>query len=907
MRMDRTTLVSAVFLLAAGGLAAGGRAQATDWTLKLSDADEGVVEDACRRLMLAAKTGQDEAKLINLLESEQEVTRWSAARLLLHHGLGRDALSAILMEAPELRGDPAAADDLRRGDGVFRSLFVPVATDEELVALVSHKFAEEVRVAALRALEARGLLTDALTLSLLGDSEDAVGDEVARILVHERGPCSVVLARRAEAVDFGVARLCAKLAERPRAEAVLWIGELLKAGDVSLDERMWAFAALGPAGLGVAEARQILDASLDSDLRSAALHAADQLSPNVADKLVPELHKRCLMGKSASEMLDCMDRLSPKGERHLLGLARALPMEPREEIAEWLTRRSSAAVATLVEGALDGSFALEPYLIRRSMPFLKDADHRNTVLAFLQGGDAHEAVAAFAALVDAGIYDERMLEYALDDERQQVSRLRRLLELPFHLLPVSLFVELLEHSNEALVAVALASLRPGPMVHDLEPHLLRLTTDLETSVGLRAAERLFAAGRSQVVEELFAKMIPAQRQRVLSSLRERKEPWVMAMLKRDDSIASQFTRMCLGDQAVFDQLIADPKKWSARWLSRCDDLALEYLSAKHLSGMERALLLQPISSERRSILVGWLAQRPDLACGALLTRLYEKDGDEEVVYEALRGLLSRPLGKVIRDRCQELFVTGMSETDKDLAYEVVGAMTAPLSVDDAEFLAQLMLLVPLTDPVAESSLHLVNSGAVRIPDLPLLNMFWHLIRKGLSADAQARVREVAAAAMVHPNRHALGRRRLGGLLVMISRDASLRASLAPAIAKLIVMSPDHAADYLGPAYFVLGEEAARAEDWKGAAAAYASACRYFMHTPPRPSVVRIMLGENLQGDGQIPVASLTSLPHEYRARAAHAAGNRAKALELMARARSLAFGDRESERVLGTLQQEIER
>ncbi|MGA0061336.1 MAG: hypothetical protein ACO3RU_17325, partial [Planctomycetota bacterium] len=392
-----------------------------------------------------------------------------------------------------------------------------------------------------------------------------------------------------------------------------------------------------------------------------------------------------------------------------------------------------------------------------------------------------------------------------------------------------------------------------------------------------------------VFEGLDAK----RRHDLAAALTGRTEPWVLELLRatpvlegRDDVL---YQRALHGDRELLRELWAGPEAWELRALRRLAEHP-EMLAEDDLPLADEALRADRTKAGHRRVLTTWLARgrgQPD--SGAILERLYRDDPDEEVRYEALRGLLRLPArAAAFRDRVAAAIPTGLDVDLRELAFEVLGAMERPLQDEAVAFLARLLVVAPLAHPEREIAAAL---GIEPVGDHALLHSAWQLVGRDVPAALGEALSQAVAEAQRHEGAFALQRARLGGLLALMAQQPQTRAA-SGAVAAAILAAPDLDSSFVGPASVVLAELAEAREDWDEAADHWDRARLAVLTAPPAPLMLRAVVGDAWRAEGQLPTARLAARGPLCRARAAHARGEPADAW--LQRAASLALGDAET-------------
>jgi hypothetical protein len=817
------------------------------------------------------------------------------------------AAASILVRAP--RAHAALRASAAQVQARVRAAILPALDEAGLAAALGDADAA-VRAAALELLADRGALADAQLAAAAGDPDKSVAARALAIVLYERVPLGDALLR--ELSGDGRRRVLEALVEQPRASAVRWLRQLIAMGERAGEGvELLARAALPPAEIDGAFARELIHDAFEAQRPELAHAACARLPAAAADSLVGAVHGALQAGHPVSWVLPALANVSERGERHLLGIARALDAQTRETVLQWLGSREAPSLVEQVAAALDGSVALEPYLLRRAGPHL-DSPARIERVGRLLAPDSDEElrVVAFLALLDGKCFVPAMVAFALEEPEH---RLNALLQLPIERFPADALLELLGHERTEVRERTCQALATGAWPLAVQERLLLCAQDGESSVRAAARRALVAFGSEAAVRTMWATASLEERGRIAADLRERDAAWVGDLLRaeleqtsdaawpaasRAELVAALAAR---GDRAAFDRLIAALPELPLRIVRRDGERIAAGLSPAHLPVLRRCLAAGERGEDALLEVLGWLAQRPDLGLVDEIRTLHEDAPSEDVRYEARRVLLAgagaAPFVTALRAR----IVAGFDDDARDLAHEIVGCMRPPLTAEQLDLLARLVLLAPLSDPLGEAAQSL--EGAARAADFPLHLPVVDLLRRAGAVDPQpfARVLEEARA---HPARHVLNGRRLGHLLTLIAAWPELRAALGPLLARLALEAPDGDAAWVAPAELLLAEAAAAAGRPAEAAERYARAARGLLRAPPPPLVRGALLGERaLRGPTAV---ALAAQPHLWRARAALAAGDRAAARAALALAEDLAVGDHDTRTEVAELREQAQ-
>ncbi|MCA8943946.1 MAG: hypothetical protein KDB80_15385 [Planctomycetes bacterium] len=852
------------------------------------------VESARRMLVLADASEFDADRVRDVLGRGDDRQRAAAASVIVHHGLTVDGW----------QNEPAAR---------VRAILVRGATDADCRVAVRDDAHDVVAAAAFLELARRGRVDSELYESALTRH----GSETARCAAQHLVACAVplpfdVLAKIA--TDRAAqAPVLEALVWHPRPSAVPWLEELAEARE-SAAAKLEVYAAFPCGALTASHGRSIVAAAGNAPV-SLVREAADRLSPDDADRLVGAIHQRAEEGLEISLALELLSRITERGERMLIALARVAEPADLKGILDWLARRDSSVVDTLVRDALAAPEPVPTFLLRRAGRVVDDPELRARVVSMLGSSDPERASAAFHALIHGGQYSPGLLEFvfaAESDVEEIARRARALFELPLGVLDDAAWTTLLEAELPAVRIAAMRRLfrRGGALRGAREAYLMRLAREPDAP-GLVAARLVASLGRSGSVLQMWGGLDAERRKDVASALADREEPWALPLLVDDDlrdSPEFRAARVALGDRTEIDALLAEPARWSAKWLRRRDEVISRAIEERHLDGLAKALF-GPAAADSwvRLEVVGWLVRRPDLPVGGLLDRAYREDDDIGVQELALEGLLLHREGAAICERVDAAVGTPLDEDTIDLAHAIVGAARAPLTAAAARSVARILLVAPVGDAREEIAAHLDLDPGAAPPGMVIINMAMHLLREDTSDVWVAAMTAAGRELEGHANRFATGRARLGRILTELARDREVRRQIAPVVARLVLASPDASTEFVAPAKLILAERAYERGDWATAAAAFEGAELAWIADSPVPQVARVFLADDDPGAGSIPSAWLAARPDVCRARLAFGRGDAAAASEFLERAAELAHGDRSSESEIRSLREEVRK
>ena len=923
-------------------LVVGLPAQTEQWLRDLAGDDALAREVARRHLALAPELPTD--SLTQLLASEVDAVVYAAATLLRDRGFAIDELRA--------KGSSASP--------AIRRALLPVATEAFVLAtLEDASAAPGLRVAALYELEDRRVLSDEhLFLAMSSEVRD-LADAACRLLVHEHSPFSLALADRVLEVPAAREMLLQLLARRPRGKAGPWLQRILGLDGLTSLDRVRAIHSLPPEMVDEKLAVELLRAagSEDAGLRFEAGSAAYRLPERIADSLVPEF-ARLATPDSCEDLLMCLARVTRDGERDLLEFARGAPPEVRLSVFTWLHSRDSDLVEQFLAASLDSTAPFPPELVRLTVSSL-DRPARIGRIAGLLRGEGEIAVAAFYALIEARVFHAAMLPFAMEPGIDHDRRLARLLDLGTSVLPTELFNILCESGAPDDQVQTLNLLSRGPLPKGLEPVIIEIAreaTGIEVAVaacqvlilqgsevgGRTAWQVLLSRGKSteailwsrQDPKPWHYEFLLQQREHILERMattsRAEYHRVLIALAKLGDRGAQQ---SLVEEIPTIDPVeLRESRDVLAQFCTDDDllNLAQEYLLGHRVRvGSDLKIVLE-IDDDRRAELVEWLIDRDVEGLDPVLAELWENDESYEVRLVALRGLLARESSGLYDQLVDHL--DDPRRTDREqLAFEVVGSMSIPLSARAMELLAYLVLRWPLSEPGSEvrmameegsgqgfdadltgESRRFLPTIGTRDPttrvaaiDYSLLTPVANLLRR----DEAARPRQAFAsvAEELGDLRYALNRRRLGQFLTGSHRRADLASELGPLLARLILESPDDRERYLGPAKLVLARDAEARGEFLAAAELFEAAQREFSREKVPSIIGRWFLDGADPVEGYHGLAALAARGPICRVRALAASGELDAARRMLVRASDLAEGDRASTEEITTLRRALQR
>lgn len=893
-RVPRNRMIARLVFLSALAAVAVPRAVAQPPWRDLWSEDPVRLERARRRAMLGPLDEGVRTVLVRLLRHARVEVAAAAASVLERHGLAVAQRRALLdSEHGPLRrralvvADEAAVRDRARGDPD-----------------------PDVRAAALVELEKRGRLAVGDLAAALADDEAEPARVATAMLLYLRAPWPEDLWERLD--RRARTRLLQALVDRPRREMAGALRGMLDAGRGTARERLWAIAALPPGAITRSDAREVLRAAADPKLGIFAATAAARFPPALADRLVGLVHRELLRGVRPQTLLPCLENASRLGERQLVALVGVLEGAARGYLIDWLAARGAGDLLDeWVAAALDGEIPMSRELYRYAGRLADRPRRVARLLELYRGGDAAGRGLALVALVEAGAYRREFLDEVLrrKESRDLERGVRKLLRFVPAKMPDEDVLRLLGHASPRVRVLMAGALAGRPLSPRVEERLVALVAahDVAASAAVWALVR---HGRVAALARCWPSLDDVRRKQALAWIAERGVDAARSWLRERSSEAPAHLRRhfwhalaALGDGGAAARLLASLGACSAHELASFRRVGAAALRSEHLASL-RALLIGPraVDARKRVELVRWLRLRADLGAVDLLARLRAGDPDEEVRMEALRGLLALGRGGEDLERVRAACARGLSQEERELAYELVDGLPAPLTDSGTDLMARLLLLEPLARPSDEVRADLEGGPWRGSHALELAVL--HRLRDEPRL-AVGPFRAVVRELWEHPHRDALSWRRVRFLLAQLARTPRTRKRLGPEVARLVEAFPEPDPRVAGGAWLVLAQVAEDGGRYARAAMLYEKAIRALVLWPPPPLLHRALLGESSLADGEHALAALSARADLCRARAALAEGREAVATKHAERAEVLGFGDRRTLAEIDALRAEI--
>lgn len=848
--------------------------------------------------------------------------------------LGREATHAhalrLLGRAGLLRVEDAWSSDL--ADEELAQLALAPRDDAALRMLLPDVTAPAVgRRAALFLLHDRSALRPSDLAAALDDDDETLARAAAALVRWEL--VAVPEALLAELVQRVAARerLLELLAESPRPSLSEWA--LACHDDPALPGplRVLALAAAGRP-LDLEQARFALDVlAADPNAAAGAFgQAMAHLPEAVADGLVGEVHRRCELGLDPTWLWPLLERLTPLGERQLLGLVATLAPKPQAELAAFLAQRGSAGLRQRVRAALDGEIPLEPYLLPRATELL-DRPERTARVAALMADPAQPAAArayAFAALVGTGAVTRPMVAFAADDDtgarwvellqgaRQPLAAADLTAALDFAGEPPpelggSPLQAWVERAGRVQLAALQAMERHG-VPAALEPRLLELVAralrDRIAAAELRAGQaavRALAVGGGEAAGAALWDLVrrePGLQVLALESFAAGRRPWVHALLlgelartDGDRGLRARIRALLveLGDRRELKELLAAAPVLEARWLRRARR-AMPVLATPQALLLLDALPAAGDGDAAVEMLL-WAGGSPDAAVHERIAPLGDHE-DPELQEAALRSLMRGPRRTAMLARLDAALAAGpLAAADEVLAYEAIGGLAIPPVAEELRRAARLYLEQPLRE--GDADLQRARRFPAGTAGFPMAHAIASALRGRVTPEVETAFAAVAEAVAAHPDVWLLARQRLVCLWHAAAPDRELLQALGRATSPLLRAIPDPSDLGYGQAAWFRALRDEAAGRWQSAARNYSAAGSHLLRPGAGSGLAaRVLLGDRDPARGRDPFAALAAAPFRCRAAVHLDAGRPADARAELAAARDLGHADADTRR-----------
>ncbi|MBL9079686.1 MAG: hypothetical protein JNL08_19445 [Planctomycetes bacterium] len=792
-----------------------------------------------------------------------------------------------------------------------------LAAQDEPAGAVAAPHPADARVRELVALQQRGELDVATVLAALGCEDETVGATAAAIVRHGWPELPPALLQGLDADRRAAQRFLLELAWAPRPAAADWVAARCgEAPGRTADERLLALAARG-VPLAAADVDLLLATAVAGDVGIGWHLALGLLPAPRADGLASRLHGLLQQQRiDAATVVPFLDRMSPRGAQHLLGVVAVLPAELADELSLLVAQRAPAAVQERARAALDGETPLEVRWLRFAVPLLDRAERRERLLAVLADATAARDLqqAAFTALVDARFVDARVIDWALAhaETADGAADLARLLDAAVDLLPAPLLAAWLEGEPTLAARTVRALVRRPELGAELERTLLRLLdggpvagTFLEpaaTAVLQRGSEAAVRAlwptlrrwaPWDDLVEALARRRAPFAHELLLLELDAPIPDGLPAAARERQLDCARLGLVVMGDRRQLAVLVDHAKAAEPVFVRRCAHYA------RPLPGDLALQLLEGLAAVDDPDLAGelaaWAATSTDPGVADWLQRAWQSPAtdDRAVLLRevALRALAAGPGRALLCARLQAGPDDGLSADAREaLPFELIATMPDALAADDLRLLAELVLRPPLSQRQREPELvHRWPDGRHGFPLVTAVG------QRLLGADPVAAgaaftaVASTAAAAVAAPP---LSRQRFLVLWRTLLRDRDVLLAVGAATAPVCLALPDDGTAFAsGPAHWLSYEAAVAGGDHAAAIAHARAAIAGLLWAGDDAFDARRFLGEREPAAGLDPWAALAAAPWLQALAAARAAGDAAGAARAAATACEFAGHD----------------
>jgi hypothetical protein len=788
------------------------------------------------------------------------------------------------------------------------------ATDVLRGAVHDAALPAEARIGRLVQLQTAGELDVATAVAALAATDVALADAAAAIVRHQWRELPPSLFAALDQQPSAARALLRQLAVAPRPAALAWITTWERASGRTRDERCLALAARGTP-FTPDDGKLLLATVAAGEAGDGAAAALSLLPPAVADASIGRLHQLLLQQPQALDaVLPWLDRLSPRGVRHLLGPALTLDRAVAATLLQRIHERAPELVVERVQDALAQASELDPLWLPFLAPLLGEASVRQRVLALLApGGDEAVRRAAFLVAVEARVIDQPVLDYANETGDGVRERIWPLLDRLGDRLPAAQLLDWLlrDPLSATAVAQALGRRPPAQLDAELERHLL---------AELRAAATVDGQFLQPVAVALIRGGTPATVAAVWPLVRTsaHAEEFVDALVRRGGSLAHECLSrelsapagreplpatwldaielglVALGDRSGVDRLVRRAAAASPGFVRRCTRHAAPLPPALAHQLLDQVLGPRPPEPSLAAELVTWAATASaDPTVAVRLLPLWTEPAADELGSElqdvALRALVrgaERP--RLLAELRAALAAGPLPAPLEPLAFELLGSMPTPLGDDDLALLAELLLLQPRTDPEREAEL------ARRWPDggtgFPLVSAVAQSLRGADPGRVEAVFLAASAAAAGDPRSSTISASRLLVALRTLQAEPPVQRALGAALAPLVAERlPDPSlraavAALRLPGLLARGEFAAArplaelARDW-------------LLGRPEQRGAARMFLGDRDPGAGLDPWAALAAMPYRCELALARLRGDAAAIAAAAAAVREFAGRD----------------
>lgn len=780
-------------------------------------------------------------------------------------------------------------------------------------AMAQEDDGSEARCRELAALQDAGTFTVAAAVAAMADADDSVARTATAIVRHEWAVLPAELFVALDGSPPAARRLLTELAVAPRPAAATWAGAYAQpAVGRSRDARCLALAARGTP-LVAAEAELVLQTLLAGEAGDGVRAVFAVLPKKLADAMVGKLHAALAAGGvDVARLLPWIDHLSPDGVRRLLGLVVTLSEAQATVLCAHVNERAPELVQERVAAALDADSPVDPVWIAFAGPCLDCEARYVRVRNLLLDPEVPTATKDHAAraLLAQKRCDPALLAHAQRDSAIGPLLVKKALDVAIDDIPAATLVQWLEGRDA--VAVAAALVRRQKLEPELERALVDRLRDLgvaEGTFGTPAAMALAAHGSAEALQQIWPLLLASRSfPEFVAALGRRRAPIVHERLltelqtPRDevpppvrsvqlDAVA--LTLVTLGDRRELARLVAAAPTAEVGVVRRCSHYA------SPLSAGFALQLLDNVDKARDVHVAGemlaWAATAiADERVHARLQALWagtasslEQEELREVALRALAGSAGRD-GLVATLRTT-LAAGPLPDELEPLPYALLASMPAPPAAADLQLAADLLLLMPRTDPAREAA------ASARWPDgsygFPLVGAVAERLRAADPATLADVLGAATREAVADPRRTAIAPQRLLVLWRELVVRPEVQRAVGIATAPLAAaIAPDEWPGQGPCAWFAL-QAALDAGDFATAAAEAGTAMRALLRLPAARRTARQFLGERDPTAGVDPWAALAAGPHLAAMRAAEARGDAAAATAAAARVREFAGHD----------------
>lgn len=765
---------------------------------------------------------------------------------------------------------------------VTLALLAPCAAqqiDDEAVAA---------RCRELAAAQDAGTLTVAAVLAALAGDSEPVARTAAAIVRHEWAELPPALFEGLDASPAAARLFLRELAQAPRPAARSWAHRRSAAlPGRTLDDRCLALAARGTS-ITTAEADLLLTTIAAGEVDDGFYAALVVLPEPVADGLLGKLHQGLLQERfSIEQVAPLLDRMSGHGLRGLLGLLGSLPAATGAQLVAVLQERRPDVVREQAGAALDAAGPLDLLWVPYCAAALVRPERIARVRALLGDPAIAQAVQeqALSTLLEARIVDAALLAGAEALEDDQHARLHRLLDVAIDQLPSSVLLRWWDLDTDLAKRVVRALSRRTVLQPELEQRLVAELQQAGTADGdfcRPAAEALVSrsgpdglqavwpllrvsAGWSEFLAAMVRRPEPFVHERLLEELQAQPEG-IDPELRQQQLDAVALALAARGDRRELQRLLDRAPASTPGFVRRCAHHVRPLAGEQARSLLDRALAPESRVADAVAVeLVAWAATAVgDAAVSARLRALWQEPPAvsfaEELQEVLLRALASSQYrGALVAELRAAIAAGPLPERLEPLTFELLASMAQPPSAADLELCAELVLLMPRTDPAREAHL------AARWPDgsfgFPLMAAVAERLRTASPDLVAATFAAGAEQALSDPRHQVIAPSRLLVLWRELGVVPAVQQALARATAGLFLALPAQPGAGKGPGHWFAAHAAAAAGDFAVAREHAVRARNAFLRLPTERRHARLFLGDRDACAGLDPWAALAAFPH----------------------------------------------